>query len=45
MVQKWVNNVFFRKCSLTNWDAQTSVFSPFSARGDTFWPMQNAQMP
>ena len=36
--------VFFQKLLSTIWDTITSVFSPFSARGDTFWPMENPKM-
>ena len=45
MGQKWVKSAFFEKWSRTIWDAQTSVFNPFRAHGDTFWPTDNAKMP
>ena len=38
--QKWVKNAFFQKRSWTIWDARTSVFSPFGAHLDGFWPME-----
>ena len=39
------NNNFFPSCSYTTWDAQTSVFRPFGARGGAFWAMENPKMP
>ena len=44
MGHTWVKNGFFQKCSWSIGDAQTSVFSPFSARVDAFWPMENPNM-
>ena len=26
-----------------NWDAQTSIFDPFCARGDPFWPTKRCK--
>ena len=45
MGEKRVKNAFFQKSFWTIWEAQTSVFDPFLARGDAFWPMQNPKMP
>ena len=46
--KKWVKNgskTHFPKSDWTTWDAQTSVFSPFRARGDAFWLLKNPKMP
>ena len=46
--KKWVKNgskTHFAKSDWTTWDAQTSVFSPFRARGDAFWLLENPKMP